>query len=488
MDSVFIISPLVGSFIGYWTNWLAIKMLFRPLTKKEIFGIEIPFTPGVIPRRRTALAESIGDMVGKTLLTPDAFEQILQGPDMKNKVQKFIKEKIQNLEDERRSLEEILADIFAKSSEVEKIKELLKRVITENIKDSLHSDRVLELIKSKLSEEEQIEKVKDYFASQEYSAFKNRLIELIQGKELKRDLEKQVLSYLKKELDNFDDDQTVKEVLPDSVIQSLKAWLEEQKPEVIEHLISFLESEELKSQIEVKVDEFFANNPMLSMLSGFKDTIVEKFLNYLISYAQEEENQERIMQEIDKLIDSILSTSCSSITKQIDEEDLAKVAEKIIEQLLKEENINELLTKLEEKTLHFLDSSQHEEFLNSLIDKVVQSDLLLGFLKDAVDFKVEELFTAPMANHFKELDTELIEQLENGIVSIIEYIMEHHLGTIFATLDFKNLVKDKINSFDVLEVERLLLDVIETELNAITWFGAVLGFLLGSITPILSLL
>ena len=129
MDSVFFVSPIVGSFIGYWTNWLAIKMLFRPLTKKEIFGVEIPFTPGVIPRRRGELAESIGSMVGKTLLTPDAFEKILQGPDMKDKVTGFIKDKVQNLEDEERSLTEILRQVFADTAQVKKIKQLIKKVL-----------------------------------------------------------------------------------------------------------------------------------------------------------------------------------------------------------------------------------------------------------------------------------------------------------------------------------------------------------------------
>ena len=47
------------------------------------------------------------------------------------------------------------------------------------------------------------------------------------------------------------------------------------------------------------------------------------------------------------------------------------------------------------------------------------------------------------------------------------------------------MVVNKVNSFDVLEVEELLLDVIETELKAITWFGAVLGLFMGLITPML---
>ena len=47
-----IIPIIVGAIIGYFTNWLAIKMLFRPHYEKKIFGIKIPFTPGLIPKEK----------------------------------------------------------------------------------------------------------------------------------------------------------------------------------------------------------------------------------------------------------------------------------------------------------------------------------------------------------------------------------------------------------------------------------------------------
>ena len=488
MDSVFFVSPIVGSFIGYWTNWLAIKMLFRPLTKKEIFGVEIPFTPGVIPRRRGELAESIGSMVGKTLLTPDAFEKILQGPDMKNKVTGFIKDKVQNLEDEERSLTEILRQVFVDAAQVEKIKQLIKKVLNKNIILSLKNDDLAELIKDKLASKEKQEKLKEYLNSKRYNSVKSKIIEFLQQESTKEILEEQIQVYLKNSLDDLDEEQKIKDLLPESIIESLRNWVKEQKPEVIEQLISFLNSAGLKEQIEQKVDEFFNNNPMLSMLSGFKDKIVDKFLNYLISYVEKEENQEQIMQEIDKIIDSLLATPTSSLKDQLSEENLANISERIVKEIVGENNINSNLAKLEELFIAKLNSEEGQEKLEFVADKILSSVLVEDLVKEVVDFKVEEFFKKPLTTYFKNSDNKLMDQLEEGIVKIIEYIMEHHLGAIFATLDFENLVKDKINSFDVLEVERLILDVIETELNAITWFGAVLGFLLGLITPILSLL
>ena len=49
-------------------------MLFRPLRTWRVFGVRVPFTPGIIPRRRGELAESIGRMVSRQLLTPEVFQ------------------------------------------------------------------------------------------------------------------------------------------------------------------------------------------------------------------------------------------------------------------------------------------------------------------------------------------------------------------------------------------------------------------------------
>ncbi len=66
--------PVVtGAVIGYVTNAVAIKMLFRPLKEVRMFGVRLPFTPGVLPRRRHELSRSIGDMVARDLLSEDVF-------------------------------------------------------------------------------------------------------------------------------------------------------------------------------------------------------------------------------------------------------------------------------------------------------------------------------------------------------------------------------------------------------------------------------
>ena len=53
----YIIAPLVGSIIGCITNDLIIRMLFRLHTAKYIFGMHVPFTPGIIPMEKGRIAK-----------------------------------------------------------------------------------------------------------------------------------------------------------------------------------------------------------------------------------------------------------------------------------------------------------------------------------------------------------------------------------------------------------------------------------------------
>jgi len=86
-DLLNIVLPiLLGALIGYVTNAIAIRMLFRPLTEYRIGPFRVPFTPGVIPRQRHQLAKSIARMVSKELLTEGTFRKRLEDPTFQKRV------------------------------------------------------------------------------------------------------------------------------------------------------------------------------------------------------------------------------------------------------------------------------------------------------------------------------------------------------------------------------------------------------------------
>ncbi len=69
--SKYILPPLVGAVIGYFTNYIAVRMLFRPREAKYIFGHKIPLTPGAIPKGKARLAKSAGKIVQDELFTKE---------------------------------------------------------------------------------------------------------------------------------------------------------------------------------------------------------------------------------------------------------------------------------------------------------------------------------------------------------------------------------------------------------------------------------
>ncbi|AFY62189.1 DUF445 domain-containing protein [Synechococcus sp. PCC 6312] len=71
-----IVPPIAGGVIGYFTNDLAISMLFKPYRPVKIGDYQLPFTPGLIPRNQERLARRIADAILGSLLTPEELENL----------------------------------------------------------------------------------------------------------------------------------------------------------------------------------------------------------------------------------------------------------------------------------------------------------------------------------------------------------------------------------------------------------------------------
>jgi len=86
---------IIGAAIGGVTNHLAIKMLFRPYKAIYIKNWRVPFTPGLIPKRRDELAKQLGLTVVNYLLTPETFRKKFFSKDIQDKVEHFVQTKVE---------------------------------------------------------------------------------------------------------------------------------------------------------------------------------------------------------------------------------------------------------------------------------------------------------------------------------------------------------------------------------------------------------
>lgn len=99
MHALFIIlfMMVVGAIIGGITNVIAIKMLFHPFNPYYIFKMRIPFTPGLIPKRRDEIANKIGQVIEEHLLTEELIRQKLNDGQAKDAINEMIMNQLTQL-------------------------------------------------------------------------------------------------------------------------------------------------------------------------------------------------------------------------------------------------------------------------------------------------------------------------------------------------------------------------------------------------------
>jgi Uncharacterized protein conserved in bacteria len=103
-----ITGPVIGAVIGYITNYIAVKMLFRPLRPIKIGKFTVPFTPGIIPKGKNRLGKAIGDAIGDKLLTEEDIAKTMLSEEMKNHIRLEVKQTLQNGETNGISLGDLI--------------------------------------------------------------------------------------------------------------------------------------------------------------------------------------------------------------------------------------------------------------------------------------------------------------------------------------------------------------------------------------------
>ncbi len=119
--------PAVGAVIGYITNDIAIRMLFRPRQPKYLFGWHIPFTPGIIPKEKNRIAGAIGKSISENLMNREVLEQNLLSDEMIAK----IRQAVQDFADTQQHNDETVEQFARHYLTVDEVKVLRDNAITE---------------------------------------------------------------------------------------------------------------------------------------------------------------------------------------------------------------------------------------------------------------------------------------------------------------------------------------------------------------------
>ena len=151
MNYWLILIPLISAFIGWVTNWVAIKMLFHPREPKKILGITFH---GIFPKRQQQFAEKLGKLVSAEFLSFDDIEQKISNPENLKKIMPMIENHMDDFLRNRLGAEMPVISMFIGDKTISKLKEsfmkeievlfpqVMKQYAT-NLKDELDLEQIV---------------------------------------------------------------------------------------------------------------------------------------------------------------------------------------------------------------------------------------------------------------------------------------------------------------------------------------------------------
>jgi uncharacterized membrane protein YheB (UPF0754 family) len=114
-----LVIPIISAFIGWFTNWIAIKMLFHPREPKRILGITFH---GIFPKRQKIFAEKLGKMISAEFLSYEDIEEKIANPKNLEKLMPMIEEHVDNFLKNKLSDEMPFLSLFIGSKTIKSLK------------------------------------------------------------------------------------------------------------------------------------------------------------------------------------------------------------------------------------------------------------------------------------------------------------------------------------------------------------------------------
>ncbi|SFP94921.1 DUF445 domain-containing protein [Salibacterium halotolerans] len=291
-----VVMAAVGSLIGGVTNSLAIRMLFRPFQPAYIGNLRLPFTPGLIPKRRHEMAEQIGKMVVTHLLTPESLRQKLKKSDFHDSLQNWLAEEVSTFLHQSSTLRDIaektagrklhLEDkgrVYAKRSMDEWLEKNKNKPLQDVIPDAVTAkgDHLIPVFAARITA-----KGADYFRGDEGALQLERLLnKFLQGKGSMMNFlgsmfgSDRIVEKLQPEIVRFLEDDTSKKFVENMLQQEWTKW--KQKP--LSSIQSYIDTNTVSSELvsflirELPALEYL-DRPLSEWAPSYKDVIAGRWL------------------------------------------------------------------------------------------------------------------------------------------------------------------------------------------------------------------
>jgi uncharacterized membrane protein YheB (UPF0754 family) len=174
--------PVVSALIGYVTNYIAVKMLFRPHSPKRILGVTIQ---GLVPQRQSEIAASLGKLIERDLISHSDIQEALRSKETTDEAAAFLNEQVDHFV-QRLALQNPMVGAFLQGPLLDQVKGVLSAQMAERF--PVFMERVVERLEGRLDIKSIVQnKVEAFDLSkleaviQEVSARELKMIEVLGG-------------------------------------------------------------------------------------------------------------------------------------------------------------------------------------------------------------------------------------------------------------------------------------------------------------------
>jgi uncharacterized membrane protein YheB (UPF0754 family) len=129
-----------------------------------------------------------------------------------------------------------------------------------------------------------------------------------------------------------------------------------------------------------------------------------------------------------------------------------------------------------------------DKFIETRIEAVAGSSTFKAKLTEALSAMVDRFLDIEIKSMFNETESSIQSSVSMVARDLYNKFIENNAADVIEILDVAKIVEDKINEFDVDFAEQVILEISSKELKAITWLGALLGAIMGLLSPILNML
>lgn len=513
-----VMPPLLGALIGYVTNYIAIRMLFRPLRPWRILGVRLPLTPGIIPSKRGELAQRMGEMVGSHLLTADDVRKTLEKDSFRRELKNAVNEKLNAfLHRELGSLDTLVPENYQRRFRELIVTVRIKAVaaITDYLAGDAFEAQLCAFIQEK-GDAVLARDLESFLNPARYQALQEhldvRLTTVMQSTTLARGIEHFVEDRLERLLQS---ERALRDFVPGDLVEVLLQQLEREVPPLLERFGGMLYDPEFRQRLVERarqgIESFLDSlGGLAGLLSGFVNLeqiynripeFLDKAGEEISHWLREEKTQQQVAAMLRERLEGLLDKPVKSFLEKAPYEKVAGARRYISERsvaAVQSRRSVELLLGFADKGLGMVKDRSFRSLLDENLPPggvaQLQSDLAERLLKLArsaeataaidavVKAKLEAwVFEQPLGRLAERLPADVIEELEEGLYRQVGDVLQKEVPPLIETLNVTRMVEDKVNQLDILQVEGLLMGVMKEQFKYINLFGAVLGFLIGLI-------